>query len=473
MRKSLFYHLLTLAKLRAPGKYRVKKTWRLSFFSAFWKRRLIFLIVGNILAKSESWRQIMKNQPGRQGLPRWRAESCLFPALPAQAAGILEALPRILEQVWPLSRGHRRQLPADIHELSLLLTSQRGRLRQNYWRRPAFVSAYLYYFLPWNLVRFCRLFAALPLRPPAARAPGRPLLADAGAGPLAASIALWISRPEWRSAQVTVFGLDAVRQPLELGAKLFAALARHCAEPAWQTLVAAGPLEALASLAPERTGSGLSLEPWLAVAANVLNEIRAPRSANIEAPDFGRFAMLLAAWRPFWQTGSQLLFMEPGTRLGGTIIMRLRAAALELGLSPLSPCVHAAECPLDEAEKPGLPSRWCHFVFSALDAPEWLRELSRKAGLFKTSLTLSPLLLSAGAKLAQAPADALPARVVSQTFPAGGQLARYGCCHAGLALLPDSRNLLSGSLCLAARPEAETRDAHSGALILAPRKTRN
>lgn len=45
-----------------------------------------------------------------------------------------------------------------------------------YWSSPAAVSAYLYYFLPWNLLRLTRLLAALPLSDPRAAAPagGRP-----------------------------------------------------------------------------------------------------------------------------------------------------------------------------------------------------------------------------------------------------------------------------------------------------------
>lgn len=394
----------------------------------------------------------------------WKADSHLVPSLSESSFRILDALPRALAQVWPLSAAHRRSLPSDIRELSLLLTSQRSGLRRNYWSRPAFISAYLYYFLPWNLVRLCRLFSALKIRQP----DGQPLLADVGAGPLSATMALWIARPDLRKLPITVFALDSARHPLELGGKLFAALAQILKEPCWETRIATGPVEALPKLAPDVSQTGLKLTPWLCLAANVLNEMKPARAEKAgESPNYGRLEMLLCAWRPFWQKGGQLLFVEPGTRLGGAIIMALRESALDLGLVPHAPCTHAEACPLNEEGRGGLPSSWCHFVFSGQEAPEWLKALSRKAGLAKTSLTLSPLFLSTDP--VNHPGQAMPVRVVSQSFPVADGMARYGCSSAGLTLLPDSRAMLSGAFCLANRPAGEKRrDARSGAIVISP-----
>ena len=83
----------------------------------------------------------------------WPQAEPLFPPLDADARTALERLPEALHKVWPLNAAHRRSLPEDVAALSRLLTTERRDLRHPYWSSPAFVSAYLYYFLPWNLLR--------------------------------------------------------------------------------------------------------------------------------------------------------------------------------------------------------------------------------------------------------------------------------------------------------------------------------
>lgn len=390
---------------------------------------------------------------------RWRVVSSLVPEAGAEIQNILEKLPTALERVWPLTRIHRRELPRDIRALSEALTSRRSDLKYNYWQRPAAISAYLYYFLPWNLARLCRLLPALPLARPVLREAAAPLLLDAGSGPLTLPLALWISRPEWRSAPLSLLALDAIRHPLELGKALLETIARENGHKPWQIQYATGAVEALPRLAPYQNQGGAPLYPLLATAANVLNELGMDQESGSER--------LLAAWGPLWQAGAQLLFVDPGTRLGGSTIMALRDAALESGLNPLSPCTHTDPCPLARSERKGFQASWCHFIFAAVDAPEWLRKLSRKAGLYKTSLTLSPLLLSKEAPQG-VPRDGLPCRVISQAFPVRNRQCRYACTPAGLALLPDSQNVVSGSLCIAELPPSPAKDAKSGAIIVEP-----
>lgn len=398
-----------------------------------------------------------RDAPGKRAL-HWHTTSSLLPESGHEIRAILEKLPAALERVWPLSRIHRRELPRDIRDLSELLTCHRSGLKYNYWQRPAAVSAYLYYFLPWNLVRLCRLLPALPLAQPVLRESLAPLLLDAGSGPLTLPLALWISCPSWRTAPLSLLALDAIKQPLELGKALLEAVAKENGYDLWPIKYATGAVEALARLAPCHNQAGAPLYPLLVTAANVLNELGMDQENSPER--------LLAAWEPLWQAGAQLLFVEPGTRLGGSTIMAIREAALESGLDPLSPCTHSNPCPLSSSERKGFQASWCHFVFAASGAPEWLLKLSRKAGLYKTSLTLSPLLLSK--QESQAPRGALPCRVISRAFPVQNMPCRYACTPAGLTLLPDSKNAVSGSLCLAVLPPQPAKDARSGAVILEP-----
>lgn len=396
---------------------------------------------------------------------RWERLSQLAPELSKDCRLLLELFPTVLDRVWPLNVKHRRELPNDIRDLSAALTCQRAELKGNYWHKPGWISAYLYYFLPWNLVRLCRLLPAWPLGQPESHNDCLPLLLDAGSGPLTFPLALWISRPDLRDRPLHVFALDSARQPLELGKALFEGLGEITDKKPWALKYATGPLESLAALAPRQTKAAKVLYPWLASAANVLNEIRPGKHGNDSA---ARLEDLLDAWAPLWQEGGRLLFIEPGTRLGGSLIMHMREAGIELGLQPIYPCTHSNGCPLFKSERPGLSSSWCHFVFSAQDAPQWLKELSQKAGLFKTFLTLAPLLLAKDSRAPVYPEGALPCRVISQVFPVQNMAARYGCSPRGLCLLYDSRDIYSGSLCLADVPAKAARDRKSGALIVEP-----
>ena len=258
------------------------------------------------------------------------------------------------------------------------------------------------------------------------------------------------------------------------------------------------------------------LRPWLLTAANVLNELSAEsRQMNREDDEdeegsggVRRLENLLDELEPLcWpaplnedETGSAdeallpaALFVEPGTRLGGKTISRLRDAALERDLMPLAPCTHRAPCPLAHAHA---GRGWCHFTFDCEGAPQWLQELSSAAGLAKSALSLAPLLLRADPTAGESLFDDLddldddapdnsreaaamlrqprPVRVLSSPFVVPGLRgqARYACCAAGLAVVPDAAALPSGAQLTARaqadeRPGTPRRDRKSGALLLA------
>lgn len=441
--------------------------------------------------------------------PPWPPGEALFPPLHADARRALEHLPDALHAVWPLNAAHRRSLPEDVAALSRLLTTERRDLRRPYWSSPAFVSAYLYYFLPWNLLRLARLLAALPLPDPRDLAPagGEALLLDAGSGPLSLPLALWLARPQWRKAPVRVLALDSAAQPLELGRALFAAWGARMGWQTWPVRTVRGPLESLArQAAPLLSGKGgEQRRPWLVTAANVLNELRPERKsaggrrAWEECPDgeesaesawqgalAERLDRLLDAFAPLLfhpdeanaahaPTGGRalpgLLFVEPGTRLGGAAIMRLRELALAGGLAALAPCPHSGACPILAGQG---GRTWCHFTFDSGDAPDWLARLSNAAGLAKSGLSLAPLLLGAAAKPQAAPAVAqhgektLSARVLSAPFTVPGLCgrARYACTAEGLTLLEDAEALASGDQLPVRLSRNAPRDAKSRARII-------
>lgn len=459
---------------------------------------------------------------GASGPRRWPSAALLLPEPDAALRDGLDKLGAALARVRPLHAAHARQLPQDVAALSRLLTVERAQLHHPYWASPALTSAYLYYFLPWNVLRQARLLAALPLPDPRLwlERGRRPLLLDMGSGPLSLPLALWLARPDWRGLPLDVLALDASSQPLELGRELLRALADELHEPAWTVRTLRAPLTQAARQLARRLGqrrtSGAAERDapalWLASAANVLNEMlsggaagRADRQGGsadraAETDDvadgrqdaredsvFGqRLETLLDGLDEVLELADEalpasLLVIEPGTRLGGTTVMRLRSAALERGLVPLSPCTHAADCPLER----GRSGRgWCHVTFDCAGAPDWLNQLADAAGLAKNSLSLAPLLLSPAAETVQDGLDArqddaenagdglgrAALRVLSAPFAVPGLpgRARYACGVGGLALLGDAEDLPSGALVEADIPAQPRFDRRSGALLLLP-----
>ena len=315
-------------------------------------------------------------------------------------------------------------------------------------------------------------------------------------------LALWLARPEWRALPIQVLAVDNAVQPMELGRDVMAAWGDILGQPVWQVRVERGSLEHMPrlerKLADTLERQERHLRPWLLTAANVLNELSAEsRQMNREDDEdeegsggVRRLENLLDELEPLcWpaplnedETGSAdeallpaALFVEPGTRLGGKTISRLRDAALERDLMPLAPCTHRAPCPLAHAHA---GRGWCHFTFDCEGAPQWLQELSSAAGLAKSALSLAPLLLRADPAAGESLFDDLddldddapdnsreaaamlrqprPVRVLSSPFVVPGLRgqARYACCAAGLAVVPDAAALPSGAQ-LTARARAD------------------
>lgn len=448
----------------------------------------------------------------------WPAARALFPPLSAETQRILDMLPEALTKVWPLNAGHKRSLPDDVAQLSRLLTTERAGLARPYWSSPASISAYLYYFLPWNLVRLTRLLASLPLADPRTVAPqgGEALLVDVGSGPLTLPLALWLARPELRSAPVRVLAMDTSSQPLELGKTLMEVLGELTGQPVWPVRVARAPLDQVVRQAAPLLSGGRA-RPWLVSAANVLNELRfgkkrsrgaiaiededefdsldaddmdidgnpAAGEADGEKPEGcreDRLDSFLESLSPLFDhadsraaapagspapVGPSLLFVEPGTRLGGSTIMRLRQLAVDGGLTAFVPCTHQADCPLLRGQG---GRTWCHFTFGSEGAPLWLEDLSQASGLGKSGLSLSPLLLAAMPEAESQTSSPLPARVLSAPFMVPGLAgrARYACSGKGILLLENAESLTSGDELTVAIAAGAPRDRKSGALQVSP-----
>jgi hypothetical protein len=414
----------------------------------------------------------------------------LFP--PASSPRVLEEALGLIDGTFPLPARFRAALPRDVAELSRLLTAGRGERSGGYLGRPPLLSAYLRYFLPWNLYRLSRLLPALPLCLEEGDA-----VTDLGSGPLTLPAALWLFRPELRGKHLEFRCLDRTAAALEAGKRLFSRLAGPGCP--WTMRIIRAPLGA--QIPGGRAALVTALNLFDEVLRDTGGEGRAPRRG---AEKQARLLSALASDR------GSILVLEPGIPRSGDFIAALRAALLDQGRPPLSPCPHAGPCPLPGGRRlsgaakgaaPGGKEKWCHFAFDTEDAPEALRRLSAAAGIPKERAVLSFLLAGPSAKAAEAakPAKALPSpaggktagsaaggtipvRIISDAFPvnesprrgrgrpAPPAYGRYGCSSRGLALVLGGRADLekagSGALLLLSPGGEERRDAKSGALVL-------
>jgi hypothetical protein len=399
---------------------------------------------------------------------------------------MMENLIPLVDGIFRVPRRFRLRLQADVAELSRLLTSGRGERDGGYLSRPGLLSAYLHYFLPWNVYRLCRLFSPPGWKPSLVEGD---LVIDLGSGPLTLPIALWIARPELRKLRLEFRCIDRTGAVLEAGKKIFEALVSggfpgERGVPAGaDSLNDGGAVHSGAGRWTVKTIRSAWDAPLyggrakLVTAVNLFNEVY---TGAVPGEGAERTAARLAAL--CGKEGS-ILVVEPGLPRSGAFTAALRSALLDRGRPPLAPCPHGGNCPLPGNSGAGRGrAKWCHFAFETAGAPKNLLRLSAAAGIPKERATLSFLLAgpcfkeAAGASPPAARRRTLTVRIISDPFPLPGQKrGRYGCSAQGLVLAADSvppaggggiEALDSGTLLELPLPAGEKRDPKSGALLL-------
>ena len=168
------------------------------------------------------------------------------------------------------------------------------------------------------------------------------------------------AHPDWRAVPLTLVCVDTVPRPMEMGRSILEHMAKLSGEPLnWTIRLVRSPL--MQSFRELRS-------PYLLMAGNVLNELKDKPGVSVDE----RMADLAVAVGRTLHPEGTALFVEPGTRLGGTLTAKLRETALEEGLTPVAPCPHLGPCPLLETRE----RRWCHASQLAV-APAWLAEWFR------------------------------------------------------------------------------------------------
>lgn len=359
----------------------------------------------------------------------------------------LAAYANTLRTVLPLKQAHRRELHYAIADLSRALTTERGGMKVNYWATPRNASAYLHFYLPWNLYRLAWLLPNLNLR----LGDGDTVL-DLGSGPLTLVQAMWLARPELRDKKLTFICSDIAPKPMETGRLLLESLmGMPASQSPWRIVLERAPLDK--SL---RSHFG---KVNLVCGANVLNELRSGRGQSLEE----RTDELALSMTEACSDIGEVLFVEPGTRLGGKMISLLRQSLMAHGMLPQGPCPHDGECPMLDQQNSG----WCHFNATAENAPAWLMDLTNRARMDRRNVSLSFLHSSRKTPLYREET----VRVLSDPIrlPDLAETARYACSSRGLALLHKALRFESGSLVEVKWPEKPIIDAKSHAQEVHPK----
>ena len=400
----------------------------------------------------------------------------LFLPLPDKTRKAIGRLPEIIEKTFPLPGRYRTALPHNVAELSELFTSKRTERGSSYLGKPALLSAYLRYFLPWNIYRLSRLFGSLNfnLKPDDA-------VIDLGAGPLTLAASLWISRPNLRTVPLEFRCLDLTPAILEAGKKFFYAVTGEIppdfiqspgqSSPAcpWTFKTIRGEIRKNGTLSTEIRGKPAALTS----SVNVYNEMYwsfSPLDKERLELFAERQAHLLSS---LTETTGSILVAEPGIPRAGEFISLLRSGFLKEGRTVLYPCTHSNPCPIPGGNNGGNikgKAKWCHFAFNTTDAPEELHRLSAAAHIPKERAVLSFIL--AGPASIKRPELNAKVRIISDSFPASEQgqniWGRYCCSNRGLVLVTGSRKEID---CLHPGSLEELRlvdneiDAKSGALL--------
>ena len=387
----------------------------------------------------------------------------------------LEDLITLIEKTFPVPRRFANALPQDIGELSGLFTSRRNERSHSYLGRPNLLSAYLRYFLPWNIFRLCRLLPSLPLD-----FKDGDIILDIGSGPLTFTLALWICRPDLRDIALQFICLEPTPSVTEAGKKLFAAFSLAAGAGnniKWKIKTLRGELTRKGfRIAGNKKWNYIpadkimqSRKAALVAAVNVFNEIfwELPAADREGKNDYAQqSAFVLAACAG---SGS-ILVIEPGIPHSGEFISCLRSFLIAEGFSAASPCTHQKACPFPGGFVSGRKAKWCHFSMKTADAPSRLLKLSLDSGIPKEKAVLSFLLVSkknsfCPESLASFDPGIVPARITSDPFSVGTNTGRYACsdCGAVLVLGMDEIRALDSGACIKVKISGR-RDKKSGAL---------
>ena len=375
--------------------------------------------------------------------------------LPADAKKILQDFDQVAQSAMPANSKQLVIISKIIRELSHQMTDDRGSRRLGYMNEKTFLSAYVRYFMWWNLVRLARLFANLDFD---FLSDGDVCL-DIGSGPLTLPCALWLARPDLRQKKLVWYVMDISQGALSVGEEIFLALAAKTGGEPWKIVRVKGEL-----------GTAVKEKARFVTCANMFNELLQSRGG--EPPDYlaKKYSQALFKYLDFENDGAAnegreksvrggpaLLLVEPGVPKSARFVSLMRDAFIRRGFRALAPCPHQQSCPMDgrRAGQGGANGKWCNFAFETDDAPKKLLALSASAGIPKERAVLSFVLAGAARESFASPKSGGLLRVASDIIrlPPDGEgkkprVGHYACSEQGLvlALSKGGKRVYSGDL---------------------------
>ena len=352
--------------------------------------------------------------------------------IPQDAKAIVENFSEIIDSTHPLNSKQRQSLPKQVRELSHYLTDERGSRRVGYMNQTSALSAYVHYFLWWNLVRLTNLFANFP--DSYFNLSDNAICVDIGSGPLTVPISLFLARPELRKKHLTFYCVDISQQSMTFGENLFFTIAARLQETAWKIVRVKGEF-----------GVEIKEKAELVTCSNVFNELNETSSMP---PDFlaKKLTEKLLSYTDEKNSNAKILLVEPGFPKSARLLSLLRDSLMRKNFMPFSPCTHFGECAMQG--KKG--EKWCNFCFGTENAPSKLKKLSLAAQLQKERLVLSfiaakKMTAEEIQKTEDLQKDFLEFRIASdKIFLPGKRSGFYPCSKLGLLLVVTEKNLSSG-----------------------------
>ena len=370
-------------------------------------------------------------------------------SLTKDAREVLAEMNLLIAKSHPLTSKQRALLPKQIQELSHTLTDERSSRKVSYMNRTETLSAYVHYFMWWNLVRLTKVFSNLP-KDFFALAENSVCL-DIGSGPLTVPIALFIAREDLRKLPLTWYCIDLSHEALSFGEDIFLSVAARLGCEPWKIVRVKGEF-----------GTAIKEKARLITCANMFNEAFDSSTQNMP-PDYlaKKYLEKLLSYTDENTSDTRLLVVEPGVPRSARFVSLLRDAMIRKDFIPVSPCTHCSECPMQG--KRG--EKWCNFAFSTDDAPSALKKLSESSRLPKERAVLSFI----AAKHSSYTSDgSLSFRIVSDPIKLpGNRTGYYACSEKGLLLVETESALNSGEAYrIEKAPDLTRIDAKSGAFIL-------